>query len=142
MKTGCWRLAGFHFIDGQRFIRYKYMIRHLFGREIYYVTWIAQSTIFILGNMSFILLEGRALKEINLMFSDSVMRLQYFIIITGVAYFIFALIVPNMSAMRLWLGASVVLTFSYIGVKTKLTVKNFQLKVNLTTIGTIKFEEA
>ncbi|KAL9228389.1 hypothetical protein vseg_003978 [Gypsophila vaccaria] len=111
-----WLLAGFHFIDGQRFIRYRDMIRHLFGREMYYVTWIAQSAIFILGNMGFILLGGRALKEINLMFSDSVMRLQYFIIITGVAYFIFALIVPNMSAMRLWLGASAVLTFSYTGV--------------------------
>ena len=49
-------------------------------------------------------------------FSGFVLRLQYFIIITGVAFFIFAFIVPNMSALRVWLGASAILTFSYVGV--------------------------
>ncbi|KAK9726690.1 hypothetical protein RND81_05G230800 [Saponaria officinalis] len=111
-----WLLAGFHFIDGKRFIRSRDLIGHLFGREMYYVTWISQSAIFVLGNMGFILLGGKALKEMNIMFSDSVMRLQYFIIITGFAYFLFAMIVPNMSAMRVWSGASAILTFGYTGV--------------------------
>ncbi|XP_074287589.1 proline transporter 2-like [Silene latifolia] len=111
-----WLLAGFHFIDGQRFIRYKDMIGHVFGKKMYYITWISQSAILILGNMGFILLGGRGLKEINLMFSDSAIRLQYFIIITGVAYFIFSFVVPNMSAIRVWLGALTILTFGYIGV--------------------------
>ncbi|KAJ8421225.1 LOW QUALITY PROTEIN: hypothetical protein Cgig2_005524 [Carnegiea gigantea] len=36
--------------------------------------------------------------------------------VEGVAYFIFAVVVPNMSSIRLWLGVSVILTFaSYIG---------------------------
>ncbi|KAH9625570.1 hypothetical protein KSS87_009923, partial [Heliosperma pusillum] len=119
-----WLLAGFHFIDGQRFIRYKDMIRHLFGKEMYYVTWISQSAILILGNMTFILLGGRGLKEINLMFSDSAMRLQYFIIITGITYFIFSTVVPNMSAIRVWLGASTIITFGYIGVLLVIVVKD------------------
>ncbi|XP_074265785.1 proline transporter 2-like [Silene latifolia] len=139
-----WLLAGFHFIDGQRFIRFKDMIRHLFGKEMYYVTWISQSAILILGNMGFILLGGRGLKEINLMFSDSPMRLQYFIIITGITYFIFSSIVPNMSAIRVWLGASAILTFGYIGVVLVIVVKdgriigksnshrNYEVKGNMT----------
>ncbi|KAH9617305.1 hypothetical protein KSS87_010119 [Heliosperma pusillum] len=119
-----WLLAGFHFIDGQRFIRYKDLIGHLFGKKMYYVTWISQSAILILGNMGFILLGGRGLKEINLMFSDSAMRLQYYIIITGITYLIFSFVVPNMSAIRLWLGASTILTFGYIGVLLVIVVKD------------------
>jgi len=56
------------------------------------------------------------IQEINLVFSGSALRLQFFIIITGVAFFVFAFIVPNMSAMRVWLGASAILTFGYVGV--------------------------
>lgn len=111
-----WLLADFHFIQGQRFIRYRDIMGFLFGKEMYYITWILQFSIFLLANMGSILLGGKALKEINLAFSGSALRLQYFIIITGVAFFIFAFIVPNMSALRVWLGASAILTFSYVGV--------------------------
>ncbi|KAL8140833.1 hypothetical protein V2J09_006854 [Rumex salicifolius] len=110
-----WLLAAFHFIEGQRFIRYRDIMGFLFGKKMYYLTWSFQFLTLILGNMGFILLGGKALKEINLAFSDSTLRLQYFIIMTGVAYFTFSFTVPNMSAMRLWLGASAILTFSYIG---------------------------
>jgi hypothetical protein len=53
-------------------------------------------------------------QEIDLEFSDSPLRLQYFIIITGAAYFLFAFFIPTMSAMRSWLGISTILTFTYI----------------------------
>lgn len=56
------------------------------------------------------------LQEINSEFSDSPLRLQYFIIVTGAAYFIFAFFIPTVSAMRSWLGVSTVLTFTYIGI--------------------------
>ncbi|KAL9271115.1 Proline transporter 1-like protein [Drosera capensis] len=85
------------------------------GRHMYYITWINQFFILFLGNMGFIILGGRGLKDVNAIFNDSPLRLQYHIIITGVAYFTFALIVPNMSSMRVWLGVSLVLTLSYIG---------------------------
>ncbi|XP_059441420.1 proline transporter 1-like [Corylus avellana] len=109
-----WLLAAFHFIDGQRFIRYRDLMGYLFGREMYYITWVSQYLTLLLGNMGFILLGGKALKEINSEFSDSPLRLQYFIIVTGAAYFIFALVIPTLSAMRSWLGVSTILTFTYI----------------------------
>ncbi|CAO2840522.1 unnamed protein product [Amaranthus hypochondriacus] len=119
-----WLLAGFHFIEGKRFIRYRDLMGHLFGKKMYYITWVFQFPLFILGNMGFILLGGKALKELHLVFSDTTMRLQYFIIITGVAYFIFSFVVPNLSSMRIWLGVSAILTFSYIGAVLVLTVND------------------
>ncbi|KAM7475462.1 hypothetical protein LguiB_022705 [Lonicera macranthoides] len=109
-----WLLAGFHFINGQRFIRYRDIMGFLYGREMFYVTWVFQFLTLLVGNMGFILLGGRALKEINSEFSDSPLRLQYFIIMTGAAYFVFSLLVPTMSAMRRWLLTSTLLTFTYI----------------------------
>ncbi|KAI3907192.1 hypothetical protein MKX01_020550 [Papaver californicum] len=102
-----WLLAGFHFIDGQRFIRYRYL-------KMYYVTWVLQFFTLVMGNMGFILLGGRALKFVNDhggITSTSLLRLQYFIIITGAVYFVFAFMVPKISAMRRWLGISFIFTF-------------------------------
>ncbi|KAK9072380.1 hypothetical protein SSX86_008814 [Deinandra increscens subsp. villosa] len=109
-----WLLSEFHFIDGKRFIRYRDLMGYLFGRKMYHVTWILQYSILLLGNMGFLLLGGKALKEINSEFSDSPLRLQCYIVITGAAYFVFALSVPTLSSMRRWLGISAVLTFTYI----------------------------
>ncbi|XP_071692133.1 proline transporter 1-like [Rutidosis leptorrhynchoides] len=109
-----WLLAEFHFIDGQRFIRYRDLMGHLFGRKMYYTTWILQFLILLLGNMGFLLLGGKALKEINSEFSDSPLRLQIYISITGAAYFVFAFLAPTLSSMRRWLSISIVLTFTYI----------------------------
>lgn len=108
-----WLLAGFHFIDGHRFIRYRDLMGYLFGRRMYYITWILQFTTLFLGNMGFILLGGRALKEINSDINGSPMRLQIFIVITGIAYYIFSNAVPTMSAMRNWLTTSAILTIIY-----------------------------
>ncbi|KAB2633269.1 proline transporter 2-like [Pyrus ussuriensis x Pyrus communis] len=117
-------LAAFHFIDGQRFIRYRDLMGFLFGREMFYTTWVFQFLTLLLGNMGFILLGGRALKEINSEFSDSPFRLQYFIAITGVTYFVFAFFIPTLSAMRSWLGPSTVITFAYIVILLVVVVKD------------------
>ncbi|KAL8256444.1 hypothetical protein R6Q59_031511 [Mikania micrantha] len=109
-----WLLSEFHFVDGKRFIRYRDLMGYLFGRKMYYATWVLQFSILLLGNMGFLLLGGKALKEINSEFSDSPLRLQCFIVITGATYFVFALLVPTLSSMRRWLGISLVLTFTYI----------------------------
>ena len=63
-------------------------------------------------------------QEINSEFSDSPMRLQYYIIITGAAYFLFAFLIPTMSAMRRWLGISTILTFTYIIILLVVLVKD------------------
>ncbi|CAK9137523.1 unnamed protein product [Ilex paraguariensis] len=119
-----WLLAGFHFINGQRFIRYRDLMGFLFGRKLFYITWVFQFLTLLLGNMGFILLGGRALKEINSQFSNSPLRLQYFIVITGATYFIFAFLVPTMSAMTKWLGASTILTFAYVAILLVLLVRD------------------
>ncbi|GAB4852588.1 hypothetical protein Ancab_016802 [Ancistrocladus abbreviatus] len=110
-----WLLAGFHFIQEKRFIRYKDLMGFLFGKQMYYATWVFQFSTLDLTNISFILLGAKGLKELGLAFGESTLRLQYFIVITGVAYFIFAVVVPNMSSMRLWLGVSALLALGYIG---------------------------
>lgn len=119
-----WLLAGFHFVNGQRFIRYRDLMGSLFGREMFYLTWISQIMILLLTNMGFILLGGKALKEINTEFGGSPLRLQYFIIITGAAYFIFSILVPTISSMGKWLIISTVLTFTYIVILLALVIKD------------------
>ncbi|PWA71161.1 Amino acid transporter, transmembrane [Artemisia annua] len=96
----------------------------LAGREMFYLTWISQILILLLTNMGFILLGGKALKEINAEFGGSPLRLQYFIIITGAAYFIFSILVPTISSMGKWLIISTVLTFTYIVILLALVIKD------------------
>ncbi|PON85230.1 Amino acid transporter, transmembrane domain containing protein [Trema orientale] len=108
-----WLLAAFHFVNGQRFIRYRDLMGYCYGRKMYYITWVFQFMVIILGNMGFILFGGEALKEVNSILSDHPLRLQYFIVITGMAFFMFAFFIPTMSAMRTWIGVSTIITFSY-----------------------------
>lgn len=118
-------LADLHIIDGRRFIRYRDLMGFTLGRKMYHVTWILQFLTFILGNVGFLLLSGRALKEIYLEFNNSsTMTLQDFIIISGVLYFAFAFLVPNLSAMRMWCGISAFFTFIYIAILMKMSISN------------------
>ncbi|XP_050378172.1 proline transporter 2-like [Argentina anserina] len=109
-----WLIAGFHIIKGQRFIRFRDLMGYTCGSEMYYVTFFLQYLVIILTNMGFILLGGRALKAINDEYSDNPWRLQYYIVLTGVAFFIFAFCVPTMSEMGIWLIPSTIVTFCYV----------------------------
>ncbi|TVU36108.1 hypothetical protein EJB05_18024, partial [Eragrostis curvula] len=108
-----WLLAGLHVVDGQRFIRYRDLMGFVFGRNMYYLTWFLQFTTLLLTNMGFILLGARALKAINVEFTHSPARLQWFIAVTGAVYFAFAYLVPTISAMRNWLATSAALTIAF-----------------------------
>ncbi|ONI08187.1 hypothetical protein PRUPE_5G162600 [Prunus persica] len=108
----------------QRFIRYRDLMGYLSGRKMCYFTWVLQFVTLLLGNMGFILLGGRALKEINSEFSHSPLRLQWFIAITGVTFFIFAFFIPTISAMRGWLEASTIVIFAYIVTLLVVVVKD------------------
>ncbi|KAH9776504.1 proline transporter 2 [Citrus sinensis] len=109
-----WLLSAFHFIDGKRFIRYRDLMGYLYGREMYYYTWAIQYLTLLVANIGFIVLAARSLKEINMVFSDSPVRLQIYILISGLAFFIFANLVPTMSAIRRWLAVSFIITFTYV----------------------------
>ncbi|KAF6149520.1 hypothetical protein GIB67_003668 [Kingdonia uniflora] len=119
-----WLLAGFHIIDGKMFIRYRDIMDFAFGRRMYYITWILQFFNLFLINTGFILAAGITLKGINAEFSDSPLRLQYFLMMTGAVYFIFAFLVPTLSAMRSWLGISAIFTFSFIVILVIIMVKD------------------
>ncbi|KAI5329685.1 hypothetical protein L3X38_029082 [Prunus dulcis] len=60
-----WLLAAFHFINGQRFIRYRDLMGYLYGRKMCYFTWVLQFVTLLLGNMGFILLGGRVLRALK-----------------------------------------------------------------------------
>ena len=52
-------------------------------------------------------------QTINVEFTHSPARLQWFITATGIVYFAFAYFVPTISAMRNWLATSAALTLAY-----------------------------
>ena len=52
-------------------------------------------------------------QAINVEFTHSPARLQWFITATGIVYFAFAYFVPTISAMRNWLATSAALTLAY-----------------------------
>lgn len=52
-------------------------------------------------------------QAINLEFTHTPARLQWFITATGIVYFAFAYFVPTISAMRNWLATSAALTLAY-----------------------------
>lgn len=118
-------LASLHIIDGRRFIRYRDLVGYAFGIKLYYLTWTLQFVNFILGNMGFLLLSGRALKDI---FSEcnscTTLKLPEFIMISGVVYFVFAFIVPHLSAMGTWFGISALLTAIYIVILMAISIKD------------------
>ena len=74
-------------------------------------------------------------QEINSELSDSPLRLQYFIVITGVTYFVLAFFIPTMSKMRFWLGPSTIVTFSYIVILLVVLVKDGMHKKFLCNIS-------
>ncbi|KAF3779085.1 hypothetical protein EJ110_NYTH42251 [Nymphaea thermarum] len=165
-------LAELNAIDGRRFIRYRDLMGHVFGRKMYYTTYVLQYSMLVLGNMGFIMLAAKSLKasswfpdhllmfftylfiikcvslihynritcffllkmtqEINLAFDASALRLQVYIFITGAVYFIFSVLVPTMSAMREWLGLSVLLTLAYIGTVIATSVKDGEVEFMIT----------
>lgn len=52
-------------------------------------------------------------QAINMEFTHTPARLQWFITATGIIYFAFAYFVPTISAMRNWLATSAALTLAY-----------------------------
>ncbi|XP_043702222.1 probable proline transporter 2 isoform X1 [Telopea speciosissima] len=108
-------LAKIHEFDGKRHIRYRDLAGHIYGRKVYSLTWVLQYINLFMINTGFIILAGQALKAAYVLFRDDhVMKLPYFIAISGLVCAIFAFVVPHLSALRFWLGVSTVLSLIYI----------------------------
>ncbi|XVE99690.1 hypothetical protein REPUB_Repub03eG0222100 [Reevesia pubescens] len=118
-------LAKLHKIGGKRHIRYRDLAAEIYGRRAYYITFAMQYVNLFMINIGYLILGGYALKACYLLFKDDgTMKLPHFIAITGVVCILFAISTPHLSALRIWLGCSTVLSLIYIIVASVLAAKD------------------
>ncbi|XP_031380621.1 proline transporter 2-like [Punica granatum] len=118
-------LAKLHLHGGKRHIRYRDLAGHIYGRRAYFLTWGLQYVNLFMINAGFIILGGCALKAVYVLFQDdNTMKLPYFIAITGFVCVMFAIGVPHLSALRIWLGISTLLSLVYLVITFVLTIKD------------------
>ncbi|CAN1257198.1 Proline transporter 2 [Linum perenne] len=118
-------VAKLHQFGGKRHIRYRDLAGFIYGKRAYSVTWGLQYVNLFMINTGYIILAGQALKAAYVLFSDDgQMKLPYFIAIAGVVCGLFAIATPHLSALRVWLGVSTVLSLIYIVVAFVLSVKD------------------
>ncbi|XP_011036024.1 PREDICTED: proline transporter 1-like isoform X1 [Populus euphratica] len=118
-------IAELHEFGGRRHIRYRDLAGFIYGRKAYCLTWGLQYVNLFMINTGYIILAGSALKAVYALFSDDhVMKLPYFIAISGFVCALFAMSIPHLSALRLWLGVSTVFSLIYIVVAFVLSVKD------------------
>nr|ABK26643.1 unknown [Picea sitchensis] len=118
-------LARLHQIDGLRHIRYRDLAGYIYGDNMYYFTWALQYINLFMSNVGYIILAGEAMKAIYTFYdNEGILKLPYCITITGIVCGIFALSIPHLSALRLWLGVSTLLSLIYIIVTIVLSIKD------------------
>ncbi|KDP44841.1 hypothetical protein JCGZ_01341 [Jatropha curcas] len=95
------------------------------GKKAYSLIWGLQYINLFMINIGYIILAGEALKAVFVLYSDdNEMKLPYFIAIAGIVCALFAITTPHLSALRIWLGVSTVLTLIYIIVAIDLSINN------------------
>uniref|UniRef100_A0A7N0TP28 Amino acid transporter transmembrane domain-containing protein n=1 Tax=Kalanchoe fedtschenkoi TaxID=63787 RepID=A0A7N0TP28_KALFE len=118
-------VAKLHELGGKRHIRYRDLAGHIYGRKAYVSTWAFQYVNLFMINTGFIILAGQALKAVYRLFrDDSVMKLPYFIAIAGLVCALFAIGVPHLSALRIWLAFSTFFSLVYIVIAFALSFKD------------------
>ncbi|KAE9596173.1 putative amino acid transporter, transmembrane domain-containing protein [Lupinus albus] len=118
-------IAMLHEFGGQRHIRYKDLAGYIYGRKVYSLTWVLQSINLFMINTGYIILAGSALKGIYVLFrDDNQMKLPYFIAIAGFVCAMFAICIPHLSALGIWLGFSTVFSLVYFVIAFVLTLRD------------------
>ncbi|CAL1374647.1 unnamed protein product [Linum trigynum] len=118
-------IAKLHEFGGKRHIRYRDLAGFIYGDGAYYMTWGSQYLNLFMINTGFIIVAGQALKAAYVLFDeDGPMKLPYFIGIAGFVCGMFAISIPHLSALRLWLGVSTLLSLIYIIIAFVLTIKD------------------
>ncbi|KAE8689604.1 Proline transporter 1 [Hibiscus syriacus] len=73
----------------------------------------------------FLIMGGASLKACYVLFTDDhTMKLPYFTGIAGFACILFAILTPNLSSLRAWLGCSTILSLIYIIVASVLSARD------------------
>ncbi|CAM8886882.1 unnamed protein product [Rhodiola kirilowii] len=118
-------VAKLHELGGKRHIRYRDLAGHIYGRKAYIMTWALQYVNLFMINTGFIILAGQALKAVYVLFrDDGLMKLPYCIAIAGFVCAIFAVGVPHLSALRIWLAFSTFFSLVYIVIGFALSFKD------------------
>nr|BAB93108.1 betaine/proline transporter [Avicennia marina] len=118
-------VAQLHEYGGKRHIRYRDLAGRIYGRRAYSVTWGMQYVNLFMINVGFVILAGNSLKAVYTLFRhDHVMKLPHFIAIAAIACGLFAISIPHLSAMRIWLAFSMFFSLVYIIVGFALSLKD------------------
>ncbi|KAL0359220.1 UNVERIFIED_CONTAM: Proline transporter 1 [Sesamum angustifolium] len=118
-------VAKLHEYGGKRHIRYRDLAGFIYGRRAYSLTWGLQYVNLFMINVGYIILAGNALKAVYVLFRDDhEMKLPYFIILAGIACGLFAIAIPHLSALRIWLAFSTIFSLVYIVVGFALALKD------------------
>ncbi|KAL9268440.1 Proline transporter 1-like protein [Drosera capensis] len=118
-------IAKLHEYGGTRHIRYRDLAGYIYGRKAYSLTWVLQYINLFMINTGYIILAGSALKAVYVLFrDDDALKLPYCIIIAGFMCGVFAIGIPHLSALGIWLGVSTVLSLIYISVAIVLSLQD------------------
>lgn len=118
-------IAKLHELGGKRHIRYRDLAGFIYGPKAYSLIWALQYANLFLINIGYVILGGQALKAFYVLFRDDhTMKLPYFIIIAGVSCLLFAIAIPHLSALRIWLGVSAFLSLVYLLATFVLSLKD------------------
>ncbi|KAK2377107.1 proline transporter [Trifolium repens] len=118
-------IAMLHEFGGTRHIRYRDLAGYIYGRKAYSLTWTLQYVNLFMINTGYIILAGSALKAVYVLFrDDDQLKLPHFIAIAGLVCAMFAICIPHLSALGVWLGFSTVLSLAYIVIALVLSLKD------------------
>ncbi|KAJ8760224.1 hypothetical protein K2173_011094 [Erythroxylum novogranatense] len=118
-------VAKIHELGGKRHIRYRDLAEYIYGKKGFYTVWILQYLNLFMFNVGLIILGGSAIKDVYGLFSDeNALKLSYCNLIAGLVCFLFAIMVPHLSALGAWLGLSAVLSSIYIIVAIAVSIKD------------------
>ncbi|XP_019245295.1 PREDICTED: proline transporter 1-like isoform X2 [Nicotiana attenuata] len=118
-------IAKLHEYGGKRHIRYRDLAGFIYGRTAYSLVWALQYANLFLINTGFVILGGQALKAFYILFRDDhQMKLPYFIALAGFACVFFAIAIPHLSALRVWLGFSTFFSLVYVCIAIALSLKD------------------
>ncbi|KAL3337950.1 hypothetical protein AABB24_030224 [Solanum stoloniferum] len=118
-------IAKLHEYGGRRHIRYRDLAGFMYGQTAYSLVWALQFANLFLINTGFVILGGQALKAFYVLFRDDhQMKLPHFIAVAGFACVLFAIAIPHLSALRIWLGFSTFFSLVYICIVIALSLKD------------------
>ncbi|XP_068644293.1 probable proline transporter 2 [Aristolochia californica] len=118
-------LSRLHEVGGKRHIRYRDLAGHIYGSKMYSLTWALQYINLFMICTGYIILAGQAMKAIYLLYrDDGALKLPYCIAVAGVVCAIFAFSIPHLSALRVWLGVSTILSLIYIAAALVLSIRD------------------